>query len=78
MVREPELRERLCSDARRGCCGLLRRSFLSAMNQPKMPDGAKHAVVGFLGNAAQQRGAPLVLFKQRQSAIARGAYVIHD
>jgi hypothetical protein len=85
MVREPKLslpaiggRNDLCSDARRGHDDLLGRSFLGAMNQAKMPDRAKHAVVGFLGNSAKQRGAHLVRLKARQRAIAGGAYVIHD
>jgi len=64
--------------ARRRRRVLLRRRFLGAMNQSKMADGAKHAVVGFFGNSAKQRGAGLVLFNQRQHAVAGGAYVIHD
>ena len=78
MVREPEVNERLRGHARRGCEVLLRRRFRGAVNQSKVPDGAKHAVVGFFGNSAKQRGAGLVLFNQRQRAVAGGAYVIHD
>jgi hypothetical protein len=35
-------------------------------------------VIGFFGNSPKQRGAGLVLFNQRQRAIAGGAYVIYD
>jgi hypothetical protein len=38
-----------------------RRCRLDAVHQTKVPDGAKHAVLGFLGNAIKQRGPGLIL-----------------
>src|ERR1700744_1400943 len=46
------------------------------MHQPKMPDGAEHAVLGFSGQTIKQVRPGLIRLGQRERAIARGAYVV--
>jgi hypothetical protein len=41
-----------------------------------MPDGAKHAVLGFPGKTVKQVGPGLILLGQRERAIACSAYVV--
>ena len=51
-------------------------SGFDAVHQTKVPDGAEHAVLGFLGKAIKQGGPGLILLGRCQRAIACGAYVV--
>jgi hypothetical protein len=53
-----------------------RCACLDVEDQMKVPDGAKHTVIGFVGKPAEQGGAGLILFDQSQRAVACGAYVV--
>jgi hypothetical protein len=41
-----------------------------------MPDGAKHAVIGFVGKAVEQGGASPILFDHCEGAVAGGTYAV--